>query len=123
MSTFIILIFLLIFFIYILRKRENFQNYECPNSIVRLSDKVLVYYNSNNTSNNIKNIIGINPIIFESLEEYKKYINYQNERGMNCPILNVNHTNKILEIEDTIKNKILYIPNEFRKKFIKKNVI
>ena len=63
MSVFIILIFLLIFFIYILQKKEQFVNYNCPNLMIRLLGKILVYYKTEDTSKK-KNMIGINPIVF-----------------------------------------------------------
>lgn len=122
MSVFIILIFLLIFFIYILQKRENFANYECPSSLIKLSGKILAYYNSVGPSHEVKNMIGINPVVFNSLDEYKKYINYQNAKGINCPILNIKHKNEILELENTIKEKTFFSSN-LKKAFMIQNNI
>lgn len=118
MYGFIILIFLLIFFIYIFQERENFANYNCPDSMIRLSDKILAYYSIKKSS---QNMFGINPIIFNSLNEYNKYMDYQNERGMNCPILNINHKNAIYPIEDVVKNGAINIPtSNIKDLFIKK---
>ena len=119
MSVFIILIFLLIFFIYILQKKEKFVNYNCPTSMIRLSGKILAYYKIDDTSKK-KNMIGINPIVFNSINEYKKYVNYQNEKGMNCPILNINHKNDVYPIENAVRDQVISIPSDIKKVFISK---
>ena len=118
MSKFIIFIFLFVFFIYILQKKENFANYECPYSIVKLSDKILVYYNEKKLKKNKKDMVGINPIIFNSFNEYQKYMDYQGKKGIFCPTLNINNQNLIYPIEQVIKTGDVEKPSSIMKQIL-----
>ena len=74
LSLFIILLFFL--------KRKNridlFQNYTytCPKYLMVVVDKILAYYD------NKQMLQGNNPIIFNSLKEYQKYMEHQNKKGL-----------------------------------------
>ena len=55
------------------------------------------------------------------MDEYKKYTDYQNERGMNCPILNNNLQNQTYYIENSVKSGAFHIPTlNLKNIFIKK---
>ena len=124
MSVFIILFFLIIFFIYILKKKENFVNYECPYSLIQISNKILAYYNEkDNLDKNKKNMEGINPIVFNSLDEYKKYMDFQNNKGVYCPILNINNKNIIYPIEKALRLGNIGKPTENIKKLVMLNFV
>ena len=111
----IFLILILVLVIYFPKNKESFYNYQCPKSLTRLSGKILANY-----SNRDKRIMkGINPIVFNSFEEYKKYSDYQYNKGIYCPLLNVNAKNLIVPLENAIRtgniinptNNLRYIMN------------
>jgi hypothetical protein len=115
MSIIIILI-LIIFLIIIIFKRETkiekfkFNKYDCPVILVNILNRFLAYY-----PNNGKVLYNSNPIVFNSLDEYKKYMEYQNSKGINCPYLNVNDGEKIIPIEKIFSLK----SGEISKKILK----
>lgn len=64
--------------------KEYFQNnnqQSCPNILIQKGN-VLWLYNKNKET-----IPGINPIIFEKLADYTKYVEWQQQQNINCPVL------------------------------------
>ena len=53
----------------------------CPNLLVKKEGKFVLI------NTNMKQIPGVNPIEFKSLDEYSTFLNYQKEKGIRCPIL------------------------------------
>tara|TARA_B100001093_G_scaffold518136_1_gene601966 strand:- start:4563 stop:5201 length:639 start_codon:yes stop_codon:yes gene_type:complete len=61
---------------------ENFQGLgQCPNMLVK-KGKELHLINTNRAM-----IPGVNPIKFDSLEDYAEYVNWSKKVGIKCPIL------------------------------------
>lgn len=74
---------------------ENFQNNNkknipcgnqipkqyCPNVLMKKDDKIYLY------NANLARVPGINPVIFESLEEYVDFYEWQKSQNINCPVL------------------------------------
>ena len=65
--------------------REYFENKEeipdkCPNMLI-LKDNKFYLFNSKR-----KIVPGVNPIVFNSLDEYSKFIEWQNNNGIHCPV-------------------------------------
>lgn len=54
---------------------------QCPNLLVKKDGKFSL------VNTNMKQIPGVNPIEFKSLDEYATFIKYQKEKGIRCPIL------------------------------------
>ena len=54
---------------------------ECPNYLVEENNKIYLY-NKKKT-----NIPGVNPIIFNNLEEYVQFLEFQRSKGIHCPVL------------------------------------
>ena len=107
----IFLILILVLNIYFQKNKETFNNYQCPKSLIKLSGKILASY-----SNKDKKIMkGINPIVFNSFEEYKKYSDYQYSKGLNCPLLNNSSKNLIVPLENAVRSgNILEPTNNLR---------
>lgn len=63
----------------------NPKNDVCPNVLIKKGDK---YY-----LQNTKKVIvpGVNPIMFNNLDEYEEFIKWQKSQGINCPILFVEY--------------------------------
>lgn len=59
---------------------------DCPDILIQ-KDKELYLKNSKKAE-----VPGINPIKFNNLEEYIEYVEWQKSRGINCPILFLQHT-------------------------------
>jgi hypothetical protein len=58
----------------------------CPNVLIQKGKK-LYLYNSNRA-----NIPGVNPIIFNNLEEYVEFLNWQRSQGIRCKVLFLQHS-------------------------------
>jgi len=57
------------------------KDFKCPNILIK-KDKHIFLYN-----NKLANIPGVNPIIFNNLEDYVEYIQWQRSQGIHCPVL------------------------------------
>ena len=80
-----------VFNINTVNKEQDIETFEpiqdCPNLLVRKND-ILLMYNTN------KPIIeNVNPMPFYNLDEYINFVNIQREKGMQCPILFLQHEN------------------------------
>ena len=60
---------------------EKGVNGDCPNYLVQKGDKLYLYNSKKHQ------VPGVNPIIFNNLEEYTEFIEWQRAHGMRCPIL------------------------------------
>ena len=65
---------------------EQFDNkrkpqYSCPNILIKHDDK---YYLHNS---NLAKIPGVNPLVFDNLEDYVEFTDWQRSQGIRCPIL------------------------------------
>jgi hypothetical protein len=70
--------------------KEGFDtktNTRCPNLLVEQNGKVYLY----NTK--LANVPGVNPIQFNSLEEYTEFLKWQKSVNINCPVLYLQYTN------------------------------
>ena len=109
---FTILLFLLgIYFIYksIITERELYENFEglkpddCPNVLIEENNKIYLY-------NKKKfRVPGVNPIVFNTLEDYVEFLQFQRERNIKCPVLHLSKVNTVqgnesYELKDTIES-------------------
>lgn len=58
----------------------------CPNLLIQKGDK---YYLLNS---NVAQVPGVNPIEFNSLEDYTEFLEWQRSAGIRCPVLYVQNT-------------------------------
>ena len=65
---------------------ENFDTSNCPDTLIQKDSKFYLY-NSKEPK-----VTGVNPIEFESLEEYIEYTKWQRSKGIRCPILYLQNT-------------------------------
>jgi hypothetical protein len=54
---------------------------KCPNILIEKNSKFYLY------NSNEKKVPGLNPIIFENLEEYTQFLEWQRSKGIRCPVL------------------------------------
>jgi hypothetical protein len=59
---------------------------KCPNILIQKDAKYYLY------NSNIDEAPGINPIMFNNLEEYTKFLEWQRSAGIRCPVLYVQNT-------------------------------
>ena len=59
---------------------KNFSD-KCPNVLVNEGDKIYLYNDQK------AKIPGVNPIVFNNLEEYVEYIEFARSQGVQCPLL------------------------------------
>ena len=95
-TIFISLLFILgIYFIVksILKERELYENFEgsseneCPNVLIEENNKIYLY-NTKKTK-----IPGVNPIVFNTLENYVEFLEFQRDKNIRCPVLKLRKTN------------------------------
>ena len=60
---------------------SNIENENCPNILLREGEKIKLL----NTKQ--PRVPGINPIEFNSLDEYAEYYDFQKKNNINCPVL------------------------------------
>ena len=80
---------------------ENNTTTQCPNMLIEKDGKYHLY----NSKKKIAS--GTNPITFNNLEDYKKYIEWQNNKNINCPILYLQYTtdaqnNELIQVKPSI---------------------
>ncbi len=74
------------------KQRERFSNSDnnllnqCPNILMQEENKYYLY------NSKIKKIPGVNPLIFNNLDEYVKFLELQKSKNINCPILFLQNT-------------------------------
>ena len=87
-----LLIFLLgIYFIFKAVQRENeivetFDN-KCPNMLIQDGNKIMLYNDKK------AKIPGVNPIVFNNLEEYVQFMEFHRSQKIRCPILHYQKVN------------------------------
>lgn len=60
---------------------EPFVSGQCPTTMIKNGEHIMVY------NPKMAKIPGVNPIILDSLEDYKEYVNWQKKNKLKCPIL------------------------------------
>lgn len=61
----------------------------CPNLLVQKNSKYYLY----NTK--LEEVPGVNPIVFDSLEDYTEFLDWQQSIGIKCPVLYVQSAQNI----------------------------
>ena len=91
----ILILFLIILLLFKPKNTENFKDiYDCPVLLVKILDKFFAYY-----PNSDQILRGSNPIIFNSIKDYKNYMDFQKSKGLYCPFLNANDESKLVPTE------------------------
>ena len=92
-TFFFIVIFVLGLYVYSTHTQkeliETFQNpihkNKCPNLLIKKNNMLYLYRKED------PEIPGVNPIVFENLEEYVEHVKYQRSQGIRCPVLYLQH--------------------------------
>jgi hypothetical protein len=105
------------------------SNYRCPNMLIE-KDGGYYLYNSK-----LAIVPGVNPIRFNSLEDYSEFIEWQNSQKISCPILFLQYStdaqnNELIQVKPSIFENQGGLPsierdpvNKDSKEFIDKNKI
>ena len=67
----------------LIQLKEGFVSNQCPTTIIKKGNQLMLYNPS------LAKVPGVNPIILKSLKDYEKFIKWQRESGINCPILHL----------------------------------
>lgn len=62
---------------------EPFVSGSCPTTMIKKGGKIMLY------NPDMAKIPGVNPLIMDSLKDYKEYLKWQRANGLNCPILHL----------------------------------
>ena len=87
----IIIIFLLGLYFYSyhgLICKETFFNKppsQCPNILMQKNGKIIL------KNNKLVDVPGVNPIVFNNLEEYAEFVKWQQSQKLDCDVLYLNH--------------------------------
>lgn len=57
------------------------KDFRCPNVLIQKGNEFYLY------NSNLANVPGVNPVKFDSLEEYTEFMEWQRSQGIKCPIL------------------------------------
>jgi hypothetical protein len=89
----LIIIFILgMYFCYCTNSNEQKEQFtgnkkkKCPNLLIQKGCKIYLQ----NTE--LANVPGVNPLIFENLEQYVDFVTWQRSQGINCPVLFLQHS-------------------------------
>jgi hypothetical protein len=77
------------------------SNDKCPNMLIEKDGKILLF------NSNAAIVPDVNPVQFNSLEEYAEFIDLQKSQNINCPVLFLQYTtdtqnNDLLQIKQSI---------------------
>jgi hypothetical protein len=81
---------------------EGFSSqHRCPNLLVQKDAKLYLY------TTNLAEVPGVNPIVFNNLEEYTEFIEWQRSAGIRCPVLYLQNTydaqgNRVYKIRPSV---------------------
>jgi hypothetical protein len=64
----------------------NDGSLRCPNILIQKGAKYYLY------NSNVVQVPGVNPIMFNNLEEYTEFLEWQRAAGIRCPVLYVQNT-------------------------------
>ena len=97
----VFIIFMIVYGIYFVAKPRNtpesFISGDCPNTMIKDGDKILIYNPKH------PKVPGVNPIQLESLEDYEEYVAWQRANKINCPIL---HLEKVFDTQGKEKYQV-----------------
>lgn len=62
------------------------ENNKCPNLLIKKNDLIYLFYKGE------PEIPGVNPLVFESLDDYIQHMKYKRSQGIRCPVLYLQHT-------------------------------
>lgn len=65
---------------------QNKDTKRCPNILVQKGSSFYLY------NSNLAKVPGVNPIEFNSLEEYTEFMDWQRSQGIRCPVLYLQHS-------------------------------
>lgn len=97
---------------------ENNTNSQCPNMLIEKDGKYHLF--------NLKKIVsGVNPITFNNLEDYTKFIEWQNNKNISCPILYLQYStdaqnNELIQVKSSIFENEGGLPSKI-KNFLKQD--
>ena len=84
-----------------IENKTQASNYRCPNMLIE-KDGGYYLYNSK-----LAIVPGVNPIRFNSLEDYSEFIEWQNSKNISCPILFLQYStdaqnNELIQVKPSI---------------------
>jgi len=74
---------------------------DCPNVLIKDGKRLYLY------NNNRAKVPGVNPMIFDNLEEYAEYMAWLRKMGRNCPVL---YLQKTIDAQGKLKLKTGHAP-------------
>jgi hypothetical protein len=60
---------------------KNKLQYRCPNVLIQKGNTYYLY------NSQLAKVPGVNPIVFNNLEDYTEFIDWQRSQGIRCPVL------------------------------------
>lgn len=92
----IVTLFVLLCSLYVFGTKEGMTNMNmnmnngngkrCPNLLIQKGSQYYLY------NTNVAQVPGVNPVVFETLEQYTEFLEWQRGAGIRCPVLYVQNT-------------------------------
>lgn len=109
------------------QSNSNTRKYQCPNVLIQKGNKFYLH------NNKVAKVPGVNPLRFDSLEDYTEFLDWQRSQGIICPIMYVRESydaqgNRIYNVRPSptnlsggLQNMILNTPTKVKTKLIDSN--
>ena len=71
---------------------ENFidENQHCADLLIKKDSKIYLY------NSKVAYVPGVNPVVFNNLEEYIEYVEWQKSQGLYCDVLYLEHQKLVI---------------------------
>ena len=101
-------------------KNENL-NVRCPNMLIEKDGKYALF------NSDLAVVPGVNPIEFNSLDEYSEFLDWQKSQNINCPILYLQYStdtqnNDLIQIKPSVFENDGGVPFKGNMTFGKENL-
>jgi len=108
-------------------RSDKHSQYKCPNVLIRKGNTFYLH------NNKVAKVPGVNPLKFDSLEEYTEFLQWQRSQGIECPVLYVQQSydaqgNRVYKARPSpteprggLQNLILTTPTKKKTKLIDSN--
>ena len=96
-----------------LENNTNTSKTQCPNMLIEKDGKYYLFNSKKKVAS------GVNPITFNNLEEYTKFVEWQNNKNINCPILYLQYTtdaqnNELLQVKSSLFENEGGLPSQLK---------
>jgi len=96
-----------------LENNTNTSKTQCPNMLIEKDGKYHLFNSKKKVTS------GVNPITFNNLEEYTKFVEWQNNKNISCPILYLQYStdaqnNELIQVKSSLFENEGGLPSQLK---------